>query len=480
MPTFRTLLLTAALSSGGIAVPSAIAQPSDASAAGVEVAVDGGRVRGVATGDVVAFKGIPFAAPPVGANRWRAPQPLAPWSGVRSASDFGHDCMQMPLDLDIAPLGTEPAEDCLYVNVWRPAGAARRLPVMVWIYGGGFVNGGASALLYSGDRLAKDGIVVVSFNYRLGRFGTFGHPQLGQTEGGPRSGYPNFGFMDQIAALRWVQRNVAAFGGDPGDVTIAGESAGGMSVLTLLTSPAARGLFGKAVVQSADTGMMRRATPEVAEAAGVAFARAQGIAATDAQALDKLRALPAHVVAQGVDLVTLAVAGAIPLETLSNPVIDGDLAMDPLVALRAGAFPRIPVMIGATSADLDGPLLHMADGARETSRLVAQTGTPTWHYRYSYVADSARASNPKGAPHAGELAFFFRTVDIRYKSAATAADWQASRIASGYLVNFVKTGNPNGAGLPVWGARTGTHDAMLDFTQDGGAAMIAPDRAGKR
>ena len=206
------------------------------------VTIESGSLRGTEAAGVIAFKGIPFAAPPVGPLRWRAPQPAARWAGLRDASRYGHDCMQKPFPSDAAPLGTAPAEDCLYVNVWRPAGQARALPVLVWIYGGGFVNGGASPPTYAGTALARQGIMVVSFNYRLGRFGTFVHPQLTRADA-DHGMLANYGYMDQLAALRWVQRNIAAFGGDPANVTIVGESAGGMSVHALLTSPMATGLF---------------------------------------------------------------------------------------------------------------------------------------------------------------------------------------------------------------------------------------------
>ena len=174
---------------------------------------------------MLSFKGIPFAAPPVGDLRWKPPQPVTPWTGVRPATAYGSDCMQLPFPGDAAPLGTPPAEDCLVVNVWRPADASTKLPVMVWIYGGGFVNGGSSPAVYDGSQFAKRGVVLVSFNYRVGRFGFFAHPAL--TKESPNGPLGNYAFLDQIAALKWVQKNIAAFGGDAGNVTIFGESAGG-------------------------------------------------------------------------------------------------------------------------------------------------------------------------------------------------------------------------------------------------------------
>jgi len=206
-----------------------------------EVKVDGGAVSGTAAAGVVSWKGVPYAAPPVSERRWRAPQPVEPWTGVRVATEHAHDCMQLPFPSDAAPLGTPPDEDCLYLNVWAPEKpAAPKLPVMVWIHGGGFVNGGSSPAVYDGSAFARRGVVFVSFNHRLGRFGFFAHPAL--TKETPAGPLGNYGYLDQIAALRWVQRNVAAFGGDPGNVTVFGESAGGGSVNTLVVSPRAQGL----------------------------------------------------------------------------------------------------------------------------------------------------------------------------------------------------------------------------------------------
>ena len=220
-----TLFVTAAL--------AATADPA-------RVHIDAGDVLGTSADGVVAFKGIPFALPPVGALRWRAPQAVKSWTGTREATKFGPDCAQEPFPGDAAPLGVGADEDCLYVNVWTPAkrGSAK-LPVMVWIYGGGFVNGGSSPAVYDGTPFAKDGVVLVSFNYRLGHFGFFAHPALSAEQAGEPLG--NYGLMDQVAALQWVQRNVAAFGGDAKNVTIFGESAGGMSVHALVTSPLAAG-----------------------------------------------------------------------------------------------------------------------------------------------------------------------------------------------------------------------------------------------
>jgi para-nitrobenzyl esterase len=428
---------------------------------GPVVATDAGKVQGAVAGGVASWKGIPFAAPPVGDLRWRAPQPPAPWSGVREATAYGNDCMQLPFPSDAAPLGTPPAEDCLYVNVWRPARAraSARLPVIVWIYGGGFVNGGSSPPTYAGAALAKQGVVLVSFNYRLGRFGFFAHPQLTQRADGEALG--NYGYMDQLAALRWVKRNVAAFGGDASNVTIVGESAGGMSVNALLTSPLAQGLFAKAVVLSGGDGTTDDPGLAAVEQAGVNFARAKGIGADDPHALEKLRALPADQVVDGMNLANRAPQDP---STYFGPFADGKVAVDAGAAFASGRFARVPVMIGATSADIGGKTGFMVAGARSLAGRLAAQGVPVYAYRFSYVADSL---GQPGAQHASDIPYFFATVDVKYGAAATKKDVAMGRAMSAYLVNFAKKGDPNGRALPAWPRYAGDRDVIMDFAASG-------------
>lgn len=325
-----------------------------ANAAVDQVRIETGQLQGGVEGQVVSFKGIPFAAPPVGVNRWRPPQPVQPWTGVRPALDYGSDCMQLPFPGDAAPLGVTPREDCLYLNVWTPAArGGGKLPVMVWIYGGGFVNGGSSPAVYSGAHFAERGVVLISFNYRLGRFGFFAHPAL--TKADPSGQLGNYGYMDQIAALKWVQRNAAAFGGDPGEVTVFGESAGGGSVLMLLTSPLTRGLFQKAIIESGGGRTMltgsRRLRESVgsvqsAEAVGLAFAKEAGITGANAAALEALRALPAERIVNGLNMATM------DTPTYSGPMIDGKIVVEtPEQAFRAGHECKVPLMAGANSSD---------------------------------------------------------------------------------------------------------------------------------
>jgi len=439
-----------------------------------QVAIESGKLRGSVTAGVLSFKGIPFAAPPVGALRWHAPQAVMPWDDVRQATAYGHDCMQKPFPSDAAPLGTKPAEDCLYLNVWRPAKTTRKLPVMVWIYGGGFTNGGASPPTYAGDELAKSGILVVSFNYRVGRFGTFAHPLL--TRANADHGLlSNYGYMDQIAALHWVRRNIAAFGGDPDNVTIVGESAGGISVHMLLTSPLAQGLFEKAVIQSGGPGGLPPETQSGAEGEGLAFAASQGIGRDDPAALEKLRAFPAEAVVDGLNMAALFMLPKGP-KTFSSPVFDGRLSVDPVAAYRSGVFRHVPVMVGATSDDLGGPDGVMIKGAALSAALLSARHVPVWYYRFSYVANSVQTPATKGAAHATDIPFFFNTAAIKYGEKTSVRDRQAAKLASAYLVNFVKSGNPNGTSLPQW-VPYGVQRGLLNLTTDGTAVMQAASPA---
>ncbi|KQM21181.1 carboxylesterase [Sphingomonas sp. Leaf24] len=443
--------------------------PAAAQPAGPTVRTVDGAVRGQATDGVESWKGIPFAAPPVGPLRWRAPQPAAKWTGVRDATQYSSDCMQKPFPSDAAPLGTTPAEDCLYANVWRPAGAKGKLPVLVWIYGGGFVNGGASPPTYAGANMAKKGMVFVSFNYRLGRFGTFALPQLtAQNADGGRLG--NYGIMDQVAALQWVKRNVAAFGGDPANVTISGESAGGISVHALVTSPEAKGLFNKAVVMSGgDAKAFSPNTLADVEKIGGNFAKTKGIDPAAPDALQRLRALSAEDVLDGLNMAQMSGRGAAP--TNSGPFVDGKVVVDLRKAYEQGNFARVPMMIGATSADIGGKSGFMIAGGREASAMIADKGVPVWEYRFSYVADSVGQG---GAQHATDIPYFFDNTRIKYGAQTTAKDEGVGRAMSGYLGNFVKRGDPNGGGLPGWPRYTRASDTLADFAADG-KVVVARD-----
>ena len=491
----------------------ALAAPAPAA----PVRTESGPVSGVVADGVVAYKGIPYAAPPVGDLRWRAPQPAAPWTDVHVADAYGHDCMQEPFPSDAAPLGTPPAEDCLYLNVWAPEKpASAKLPVMVWIHGGAFVNGGASPVVYDGRHFARRGVVFVSFNHRLGRFGFFAHPALSSES--PKGPLGNYGYLDQIAALKWVQKNVGAFGGDPGNVTVFGESAGGGSVNTLMVSPLARGLFHKAIVESGGGragGIMTPRTLKEAEAVGVAFAKLVGVTGEDAAALAALRKLPDPDLVRGLNMASMGQQR----DTWAGPMIDGQIvAEEPETAFRAGRQARIPYLVGANNREfgfmplpphaVEGMLARfgadkdavvaaydpektgnmgeigvgvMSDGAmvepaRLLARLASAAGQPTYAYRFSYVASSIR-KDVKGALHATEIPFVFETVRAKYGDATTPEDEAIASAINAYWVSFARTGDPNGDGRPKWPAYTAAGDVVMDFAVTGPAAKADPWKA---
>jgi para-nitrobenzyl esterase len=485
-------------------------------------ATEPGKVRGVTKDGVISYKGIPYAAPPVGDLRWRAPRPVDHWKGVRSAEKYGHDCMQLPFPSDAAPLGTTPAEDCLVLNVWAPAEKVKgRLPVMVWIYGGGYVNGGSSPAVYDGTQFARQGVVFVSFNYRLGRFGFFAHPALIDEAGTGPAG--NYAFMDQIAALKWVKENIAAFGGDPNKVTLFGESAGGGSVLTMMTSPLSEGLFQRAIIESGGGrdglgGMPLLNAPGAngrpsAASVAQAFAQSKGIKGTDAAALAELRKLPAEQIVDGLNMASMFQAAS----TYSGPMIDGKLVVEtPQDAFLGGHQMKIPVMIGANSRDIGFSFAKnmdevmaqfgadkdramaaynpnnstdaravgttvaadrlMVEPARYVAKSVTASGQPAFEYRFSYVAVSMR-KEWDGAPHATEIPFVFDTVKARYGAALDPADSATAKAANTYWAAFAKNADPNSEGLPNWPAYDAKEDILMDFTNAGPAAKPDPWKA---
>ncbi len=485
------------------------------------VKTDKGPVAGTIADGVASYKGIPFAAPPVGDLRWRAPQPPKAWTALFAADKYAHDCMQNPFPSDAAPLGTPPDEDCLYLNVWTPEKPGKTpLPVMVWIYGGGFVNGGSSPAVYDGSHFARRGIVFVSMNYRLGRFGFFAHPAL--TQENPKGPLGNYAFLDQIAALEWVKKNAAAFGGDPGNVTIFGESAGGGSVNTLMISPLAKGLFHKAIVESGggrargiiSMRPIRDTTPggpPSAETLGVVFAEKAGVKGEGPALLKALRDLPAAAVVNGMNLISPQP------DTYSGPMVDGQIVpSEAEPAFRAGQQARVPYMIGANNrefgflplppertdalfaafgndkekalkaydpegkgdkGDMGVGLMSdqaMVEPARLLARLAAKT-QPTWSYRFSYVASSLRASQ-KGALHATEIPFVFGTVRAKYEAATTPEDEAMGEVMNAYWAAFARSGDPNGDGRAKWPAYTADKDEVMDFAASGPAAKADPWR----
>ena len=480
-----------------------------------------GKLQGAIQGPVESFKGVPFAAPPVGELRWRAPQPVKPWSGIKQANAYSADCMQVPFPSDAAPLGTAPAEDCLYLNVWRPAGTApdAKLPVMFWIYGGGFVNGGSSPAVYDGSKFAEKGVVFVSANYRLGRFGFFGFPELTREDADGMLG--NYGFMDQIAALKWIQKNAAAFGGDPSNVTVFGESAGGFSVSMLLTSPLTGGLFSKAIIESGggrtNLGGQRYLStvvpngPPSADSVGVEFAKSVGIDGTDKKALEALRKLPAEKVLGNLNMASMGQPG------YSGPMIDGRVVLaDPQSLYLSGEGWRVPIMIGANSLDIgfgsakdkdalfapfgiyrdkavsaydpsgSGELRSvqysvamdhmMVEPARFVATVFASEGVPSYEYRFSYVAESMRSKWP-GAPHATEIPFVFDTVAAKYGKDLAPMDETIARDMLSYWVAFAKTGDPSTGNTPAWPRYSPATDLLMNFTDKGPVAEADPWKA---
>jgi para-nitrobenzyl esterase len=459
--------------------------------------VEGGAVRGVSLGAVDVFKGIPYAAPPVGDLRWRPPEPAAPWKGVRQATSFAPACMQSGVSM---PGEAPPAvsEDCLYLNVWTPSPkAGRPRAVMVFIYGGGFTNGSAAMPLYWGDRLARKGVVVVTFGYRVGPFGFLALPAL--TQESPHHASGDYWLLDQLAALAWVKRNIAAFGGDPGRVTIFGQSAGAMSVSLLAASPLAKGLFQRAIAESGGVFEPVKLAPSWllpnAERQGEAYASSLG-----AKSLADLRRLPATRLLQGA-------AGSV-----SHPVVEGyGLPSSPYDVFAAGRQNDVPTIVGsneeegrslvnvtkvkAASFEADiardwgalPPALmagypHASDDAARQARadferdlrfgwdmwawarLQAATGkAPIYYYHFTQKPPFPATSRYAGwgASHWAELWYVFDHLSQEPAWRWTAADRRLAVAMSTYWTNFAKTGDPNGDSLPHWPRFSKASDSVL-------------------
>jgi para-nitrobenzyl esterase len=491
-----------------------------------EVRTKAGVVAGAAEADGVvrSFLGVPFAAPPVGDLRWREPQPVAPWTGVRKADAFGPRCVQGRIFDDMV-FRDEPSEDCLYLNVWTPArSAAEKLPVMVWIHGGGFQAGSASEPRQDGGRLAGKGVVVVGVNYRLGVFGFLAHPALTKESGRSASG--NYGLMDQVAALRWVRDNIAAFGGDPGNVTIFGESAGSFAVSALVASPLARGLFHRAIGESGaylGRHALEPRTLAQSEESGATLAASLGAAS-----LADLRAKPADAVLQA----------ALKFQPWFAPTIDTYvLPKDPNAIYAAGEQARVPLLAGSNADEVragvvlgkerptaksfaqqlrsrfgaaaDALLKVYPAGSDEealesASALAGDTflAFATWKwtdvhgrtagapvFRYSFdrkipVAPDSRVEGKPataadvGARHAGEIEYVFGALDSQPKVPWEEADRRLSDLMMTYWSNFARAGDPNGHGLPQWpryDAKDGFAVMHLDVT-----SAARPDSLRKR
>ena len=408
-----------------------------------------------ASGMQVYF-GIPYAAPPVGALRWRPPQPAAPWTGVRAANRLAHNCFQHQPYGDIDPYAAGISEDCLYLNVWTQSTTGRR-PVLVWIHGGGFFAGFGGEERHNGSVLARKGAVVVTVNYRLGAFGFFAHPAL--VAESPQHAAGNYGLLDQIAALQWVRDNIGRFGGDPSRVTIFGESAGGMSVGALIGSPLAKGLFQRAILESG-TGTSGLARSDSAQATGVRVATALGVTGSDVATATRLRALSADSVLAA----TLRIAGD-PGRPIFWPVVDGWALPHPVdSALVLGMGNVVPVIVGSNA---DEPQSMFGAPSRTLARLITARGAPAYLYQFARVGDDS-ASHARGAYHSAEITFVFgRSHPLQTSAGSTAYDSTLADAMSDYWVAFASSGDPNGAPaagkLPHWPKYDSATDAYIEL-----------------
>jgi para-nitrobenzyl esterase len=469
--------------------------------AGVSVAVgqeawtESGAISGVREGGLSVYRGVPFAAPPTGDLRWRPPVTVTPWTGTRETDAFAPACMQIGVSMP----GEKPpsvSEDCLYLNIWTPAKSAQeRLPVIVWIYGGGYINGSASMPLYWGDQLAHKGVIVVTIAYRLGPLGFLAHPEL--TRESPHHSSGNYGLMDQIAALRWIQRNIAAFGGNPKNVTIAGQSSGSISVSILMASPLAKGLFQRAIGESGGLFEPFQLAPKYllanAEGDGEKYAVSLG-----ASSLKELRRLPA-------DRLTGNAGGIV------HPVIEPYvLPVSPYEAFTSGQQNDVPLLLGSNAEEarsltdvnhvkaatfdsdiehsfgqLPAPLVaaypHSTDEAARQARLDLerdlrfgwdmwawarlQAGTghnPVYYYSFRQKPPFPVGSVYEGwgASHFAELWYVFNHLD-QEPWRWSEADRKVAEEMSSYWVNFARSGNPNSPDLPPWPAFTNAESRVL-------------------
>lgn len=461
-----------------------------AAASAPKVKTHSGEVEGKVVGSVHAFLGIPYAAPPVGDLRWKAPLPAAKWSGVRQATDFGPHCLQGPVYGDMVFRDPGGSEDCLTLNVWVPASHAGKLPVMVWIYGGGFVAGTTSEARQDGTNLAKHGVIVVSMNYRLGVFGFFVHPELAKESGHNSAG--NYGFLDQLLALKWVHENIAAFGGDPENVTIFGESAGSFSVSAQMASPLAKGLFQKAIGESGaafHSSGLRFAPVSVREEKDVKLVSDKLGVST----LAELRALPAQKLLEAFS----------PPKSRGfdfGPDVDGYFLPESVPAIfAAGKQNDVPLLAGwnhdessfevvlnpqkptaeSMKANAEKDFgdkadeflnLYPTDNAHllrsaidfASDRFIAfstwawmeaqsETGKqPIYRYRFDLGPPTAPGAPKLGAYHSAEIEYVFGQLDSKKDVAWVEANRELSELMQKYWTNFARSGDPNGPGLPRW------------------------------
>jgi para-nitrobenzyl esterase len=481
----RRSFAAGALALSLLALPAAAQAPADAFAADVTqvIRTKQGALKGPVKDGVAYTLGVPFAAPPLGDLRWKPPAEAPGWTGERDASKAGASCQQV--------------EDCLFLNVVRPAGAkpGAKLPVMFWIHGSAFVVGtsmGAFGADTEGTEFAKKGVIVVSANHRLGRAGWFAHPALTR-EGGLIG---NYGYMDQIAGLKWVKANISAFGGDPANVTVFGESAGAMSALNMMLSPVAKGLFRRVIAQSGFARTTPTSLPD-AEANGLKLAEAAGVTGTDAGAAAALRKLPLSALA--------GPRAGVGAPGRPFPILDGRIIPEPLMAgFAAGREQKIPLIIGGNSneASLTRPqpalldampaerreaILGVFDPAgsgdkarvvndfgtvqsitepdRALARLHAKNGGPTWLYYFSHVPAAETAKKPFGAAHTDEVRFVFGRPSA--PTAFTAQDKALSGAMNAYWAAFARKGDPGSTGGVVWPRFEAAKEAQVEFGSEG-------------
>lgn len=453
-----------------------------------------GLVQGAVENGVTVYRGIPFAAPPLGDLRWRGPQPAAKWDGVRDATKFAPDPYQGDGKGNVS-------EDCLYLNVWTPATSpGEKLPVLVWIYGGGFSFGSTSTPVHNGEHLAHKGVVLVSINYRVGPLGFLAHPELSAES--PHHASGNYGLQDQIAGLKWVKKNIAAFGGDPERVTIFGESAGGISVSMLCASPEAKGLFRGAISQSGGSfGPVRVTTYPGENMRGLADAEQAGVAymkKAGAASIAELRQLPPDKLPAGWG------SGA------AWPIVDGWVIPDDQYKLyAAGRYNHVDILVGYNSDEglsfsrektpaefianvkarygkFADDLLKVypigTDSVPKTARDLMRDAAFGWH-TWAWATFQARAGDAKvfyyyfdqhadhpagspeadhGTPHGVDVPYVFQTLDPKNPH-TTPADLAMSDLLSTYWTNFAKRGDPNGAGVPAWPRFTDDNRPVMHF-----------------
>jgi para-nitrobenzyl esterase len=459
------------------------------------VRTNAGFISGTIQNDVAAFKGVPFATPPVNELRWKAPQPLASWRDTLDCTQFGASPVQndpkpfMMWTQEFITPDQPLSENCLFLNIWTPSvNAEGKLPVLVWIHGGGFVSGSGACPVYDGEALAKKGIVFVSINYRLGIFGFIAHPELTRESDTRSSG--NYGLMDQVEALRWINKNIAAFGGDPTQITIAGQSAGSMSVQALVASPLANGLFNKAIAESGGLTGRSSVSLSEAEANGILLSTKANV-----KDLEALRQLPADRV--------LELAGTFPYGSFA-PIVDGHVIPgDPGdifdekkhndVALLAGwvtgdgdlvmrdvktaaefkayakeTYPTRSndfLMLFPSGSDDESKTSQRRLGLSRFAALpahqwaLANTGK-SYLYEFTYVPTDKPGFPNYGAFHTSEVPFALHTLAF-WDRPWTDQDRTVEKYMSSYWVNFVKTGNPNGEGLPAWKPYTASEGVIM-------------------